>query len=131
MFDLIGESFPRHILPVSRNVLRSVIVSEVSLIDQVSSAFPYQRGTLPRLIPGQQSEQSRSAFRIVGSEKLAFTLRSFNKFIFQWRTAFENSDQVLETLLSGIRHFGRPHGVGHMADECDALLFRLVRNRKH
>ena len=98
--DFFGESLPRYIFPVGGGIFRAGIVSEVGLVDQVAATLPDQRGALPGVILRQQGEQRGRPRRIVGRKKLGLGLRPFQKFVFERRAAFEDSDQVLDALLA-------------------------------
>jgi hypothetical protein len=105
-------------------------VGNITLFDQVSAALPNQGWALPGLICGQQLEQFLRPLRIVGGKKLALRLGSCDELVFQGRAAFENADQMLETLLPGSGHFRGAHRVRHMTHERHGLLARLIGDGK-
>jgi hypothetical protein len=74
----------------------------------------------------QERKQRGGPCRFVGCQKLSFRLRPLEEFVFERRTAFKDSDQVLETLLSGIGGFGGTNRIWDVADEGDALFAGFV-----
>src|SRR5207302_8027745 len=82
--DLVREALPGDIFPVGWNVLGERIVRSVVQLQQISAAFPDQRGALPRLVLRQQRKQRFSAFGIVGRQKFALALPAFEELIFEW-----------------------------------------------
>jgi len=129
--DLVGELFPGPGFPGRGGVLGQRIVVEISFFDQTSTPLPHERRALPGFVLREEPDELHRSCGVEALEELSRSLGALEELVLQKRAPFEDADEMLEALLSGIGSFRGPHRVGYVAHEGNAELLGFVGDREH